>query len=175
MMLLAMGTVLAVVWCFASHGIAIGLIFSMFAYVIVRTVYLGNRWLAISATVLCLICWIGLQLFGPYTSLVNRVRWQIGVGRLQTWTISVLNADNPTVKEGEIEEIPEDIRRVLPTAHLVSDAFGTPKCIQFVLNADHPTHGLLVGRPGFVRPASKYHTEEIADGIWAYRPDHAPW
>lgn len=174
-MFLLMAAPVAVVWLFASHGLVVGMIFSLFIYVIVRSIYLDRRAVAIVATILCLSCWIGLQFFGPYTSFRNRVRWKIGVERLQEWTISTLDTHRPITSYEAIEEIPEDIRGVLPTACLVSDSSNMPKYVRFSVDPNRDTHGLMVGRPGFVPPATKYHTEKLADGVWAYRPDSAYW
>jgi hypothetical protein len=144
------------------------LAFSLFIWVIVRSIYLDKRWVAISVTILCLICWFGLQFFGPYTSLKNRVRWKIGVERLQTWTVSTLDSHQP-IEQWEEIEIPDDIREVLPTGYLASDSSGVPKYVMFPVSRASGSYGLMVGRPGFVPVSGKHITEKLGDGVWAYR------
>jgi len=174
-MFLAMAGTVAVAWLFATNRPMTGLGFSVLIYAIVRSIHLGKRWVAIVASVLCLCCWIGLQFFGPYTSLKNRVRWKIGVERLQEWSVSTLDSHDPITRAKEIEEIPEDIRGVLPSAYIISDSTNVPKYVWFAVDPKRPTHGFMVGRPGFVPPATKLHTEKLADGVWAYCPDSAFW
>ncbi len=171
-MLLAIAAAVAVVWLLASHGFVIGVVFSLFIYVIVRSISLDRRWVAISVTILCLTCWFGLQFLGPYTSLKNRVWWKIGVERLQTWTVSTLDSHQP-IERWEAIEIPEDIREVLPNGYLSSDSSGVPKYVMFPVSVSRRgDYGVIVGRPGFVPFPGKHLPERLGDGVWIYRSDN---
>ena len=172
MIFLTMAGIVTIVWLFAAHGPIPGLFFGLLIFAIARSIYLGKRWLAIVTTILFLSCWISLQCFGPYTSFKNRVRWKIGVEELQDWAVGTLDSHQRIKKAEAIEdEIPEDIREVLPNVYLIPDSSGVPEYLWFRVDPNRDTHGLMVGRPGFVPDPGKYHTQRLADGVWAYRYD----
>jgi hypothetical protein len=65
------------------------------------------------------VFWLALQLFGPYTSLRNRVIFVVGTERLQQWAIETLDHPPPTDPFQKIvleaNDLPEDIRTLAGT------------------------------------------------------------
>lgn len=134
-----------------------------------------RRWVVIVMLIL-LLGWLALQLFGPYSSVRNRLVYQVGVDRLQQWAVSVL--DDPP-EEFQVEPppavlrqeyIPEDIRRlgcqmiVYEPGQSDSDR---EEHILIICGSGFYHYGFRVGRPGY-EPISdgEFAFEKLADGVW---------
>lgn len=118
--------------------------------------------------------WWALQRFGPYSSLRREAR-SIGIDRLSSWAVSVL--DNPPTESGTGPEgalrradIPADIRPLARGFVLYEP--GDPESgqgahILFACGGGFYHYGLRVGRPGYEpRPDSRFHFEKLRDGVW---------
>jgi hypothetical protein len=111
----------------------------------------------------------------PYRDLRLRVQHQVGIPRLQTWAVSVL--DNPAQAfagpEGRIrnEDLPEDIRVLAENGFVVYEKarveVGLEEHILFACGGGFYHWGLRVGRRGYQpSPDSQFHFEQLADGVW---------
>lgn len=133
----------------------------------------GNTEGAVVCLVVLGVLWLALQLFGPYTSLRNRVIFVVGTERLQQWAIETLDHPPPADPFGRIlleaNDLPEDIRTLAGTYTGVTlSEDGRNDFIQFE-HGDKENHwGIVVGRPG-CNPSRYNGHEKIAEGIWGYR------
>ena len=95
-MFIVTATVGAAMALFIHYGPLPGLIFAAFV-VLGSWCYLRGRrrGMAVFAA-LYVALWVGLQLFGPYTSLRNRIVWVVGTERLREWADEVF-ANPPPV------------------------------------------------------------------------------
>ena len=114
---------------------------------------------------------------GPYGSLRAEVR-SIGVDRLQSWAVSVL--DNPPTEfgagpEGTLrpDEIPADIRPLAQGFVVYRPGqpdIGSEEHILFACGGGFYHYGLRVGRPGYQPlPDRQFHFEKLGDGVWGMR------
>jgi hypothetical protein len=132
----------------------------------------GNRFRAVVCLGLLAASWLGMQFFGPYTSLRNRVVWVVGTDRLQEWAVETL--DNlPQTNETVLfrDTLPEDIRSI--AEHDVTafqSVHGSFDYLLFSHGGKFHQWGILVGRPGYTPPSSRrFHYDKIGDGIWGFR------
>jgi hypothetical protein len=123
-----------------------------------------------------LIGWFFIRSVSPYSRLRRILIRDIGVERLQNWTLSVLN--NPS-KQSESEsngwfkreDLPDDIR-LLTNFGTIQFESGDPND----LSDDHILvacgngfyhYGLRIGRPGYKpHKDSQFRFESFADGVW---------
>jgi hypothetical protein len=119
------------------------------------------------------VLWLALQLFGPYTSLRNRVIYVVGTERLQQWAMETLDHPPPADPYGRImleaNDLPEDIRMLAGTVNgVVFFKDGKNDYVFFGHGGGDYHWGIAVGRPGCHLPYDN-SCEKIADGIWGYR------
>lgn len=163
------GGVLAV---FIPYAGCLGLFFALLVVAAGWSYLRGNTEGAVVCLVVLGVLWLGLQLFGPYTSLRNRVIFVVGTERLQQWAIETLDHPPPADSIGRIElevnDLPEDIRTLAGTDNgVLSSEDGSPDCILFNSGSLIYRWGLVMARPGY-NPPRDWHCEKIADGIWGF-------
>ena len=120
-------------------------------------------------------CWLVLELFLPYTGWKNRIRWKIGVERLQEWAVSTMDSYDAIERPEAINDIPDDIRSVLPNAFVVPETTIVQRHIWFPVDPKRDSHGFWIGRREFVPLPTKHLTDKLADGVWGYYPDSGLW
>lgn len=122
-------------------------------------------WLAVFA-----VAWVSLQLFGPYTSVRNRVVWVVGTERLQQWAVAVLDDPPPADANGiaslDPNSLPDDIRSVAGRRieiYIAEDE--SESWISLRHGGGFLYWRILIGRPAFT-PYAPHQYDKIADGIW---------
>jgi hypothetical protein len=163
-------TVGAAMALFIHYGPLPGLFFAAFV-VLGSWCYLrGKRTGVVSFLVLYVALWVGLQIFGPYTSLRNRIVWVVGTDRLQQWAVDTLGEPSPA-KDGVIlldsNALPEDICTVAGNRYNKVFWLDTEDCVLFGHGYGFYHWGIAVGRPGW-KPFAPSFFDEIADGIWGF-------
>jgi hypothetical protein len=163
------GGVLAV---FIPYTGCLGLFFALLIVAAGWSYLRGNTKGAVGCLVVLGVLWLALQLFGPYTSLRNRVIFVVGTERLQQWAIETLDHPPPVDKNGNIlleaNDLPEDIRTLTGFYNVVwLSEDGSHDCILFGHDSGFYRWGIVVARPG-CNPSFNRSRERIADGIWGY-------
>jgi hypothetical protein len=156
-----------------EYGIPAGLVLSACLFLAFVTIYCKRRHAAGACLIAFACLWMALQFVGPYTSLKNRVRFGVGVDRLQHWAIDTLDNPPPLTEIGPpgaiaLKHLPDDIRTLAKGFCVVVPARQREdEHILFACGGGHYHWGLMVGRPGFVPDQERiFRFEKIADGVW---------
>ncbi len=164
------GGVLAV---FIPYAGCLGLFFALLVVAAGWSYLRGNTKGAVGCLVVLGVLWLALQLFGPYTSLRNRVIFVVGTERLQQWATETLDHPPPVDLFGrvvlEASDLPDDIRTLAGTNNvIVVSESHSDDYILFGHGGGDYHWGIVVSRPG-LNPSRYNGHEKIADGIWGYR------
>jgi hypothetical protein len=161
-----------------SYGLtSVGVVLSGFAVGIIISLQRRKYRCAAGLSLGLALLWTALQILGPYTSLKNRVRWQVGTDRLQSWAIESLENPPPLIESTsdmsiiDPAHLPVDIRQLSTVGNfLIIPANGDiDRHIVVACGGGFCHWGLHIGRPGFKPwPDSQYKFEELSDGVWGF-------
>ncbi len=184
-MFVVTATVGAALALFIHYGPAPGLIFAAFV-VLGSWCYLRGKSRGMAAiAALYVAVWVGLQLFGPYTSIRNRIVWVVGTERLREWADEVFASPPPVWQSNtrllDPGTLPDDIKSIAGNADtfVVLSEDGKKGTIFFLYERWFYRWSIQIDIHGFNHTDPKFF-DQIADGIrafdwhWYRRPPNEP-
>ncbi|MHB8974870.1 MAG: hypothetical protein ACYC3X_31980 [Pirellulaceae bacterium] len=183
-MFVMMAMVAAAMALFIHYGPLPGLIFAAIV-VLGSWCYLrGRRRGMVVFVALYAALWVGLQFFGPYTSLRNRIVWVVGTERLREWADEVFHNLPPPDAHGrrqlDRDALPEDIQSIAGNLVNCIDLFhdGTDQIV-FVYKRGFHWWIVEIDGPSFTRSRATDVDgvfDEITVGVRSrYWRWHCPW
>ena len=148
---------------FIPYAGCLGLFFALLVVAAGWSYLRGNTKGAVGCLVVLGVFWLALQLFGPYTSLRNRVIFVVGTERLQQWAIETLDHPPPADPSGEScwrrticrKTYAHSLERTM--ASVVRRRQRTTSSVRAWWYEYH--WGIVVGRPG-CNPSSQWLRED---------------